>query len=82
MPKNFIRRHLPTPEKIGNMRGLGFLRHRLQDPSLWHLNRRSASGAVFWGLWCAFLPMPLHAIPAIIAAILFSLGLMRITRVC
>ncbi|MCC6375199.1 MAG: DUF2062 domain-containing protein, partial [Moraxellaceae bacterium] len=51
MPKNFIRRHLPTPEKIANMRGLGFLRHRLQDASLWHLNRRSASGAVFWGLW-------------------------------
>jgi|JI10StandDraft_1071094.scaffolds.fasta_scaffold1207831_1 hypothetical protein len=75
MPKNFIRRHLPTPEKIANMRGLGFLRHRLQDPSLWHLNRRSASGAVFWGLWCAFLPMPLHAIPAIIAAIFFRFNL-------
>ena len=75
MPKNFIRRHLPTPEKIANMRGLGFLRHRLQDASLWHLNRRSASGAVFWGLWCAFLPMPLHSIPAIVAAIFFRFNL-------
>lgn len=75
MPKKFIRRHLPAPEKIANMRGIGFLRHRLQDPSLWHLNRRSASGAVFWGLWCAFLPMPLHSIPAIAAAIFFRCNL-------
>jgi uncharacterized protein len=75
MPKRFIRKYLPNPEKIANIRGLGFLRHRLQDPNLWHLNRRSASGAVFWGIWCAFLPMPFHSIPAVFAAIFFRLNL-------
>lgn len=75
MPKRLIRKYLPDPDKIANMKGLGFLRHRLQDPNLWHLNRHSASGAVFWGLWCAFLPMPLHSIPAVIAALFFRLNL-------
>ena len=75
MPKEFIRRHLPSPEKISTMRGMGLFAHRLHDPSLWHLNRRSASLAAFWGIWCAFLPMPLHTLPAIVAAIVFRFNL-------
>lgn len=75
MPKKMIRKYLPDPEKIANMQGLGFLRHRLQDPNLWHLNRHSASGAMFWGLWCAFLPMPFQMVPAAIAALVFRVNL-------
>lgn len=75
MPKHIIRKYLPDPEKIANMQGLGFLRHRLQDPNLWHLNRHSASGAMFWGLWCAFLPMPFQMVPAAIAALIFRVNL-------
>lgn len=75
MPKHIIRKYLPAPEKIANMQGLGFLRHRLQDPNLWHLNRHSASGAMFWGLWCAFLPMPFQMLPAAIAALIFRVNL-------
>jgi|JI8StandDraft_1071087.scaffolds.fasta_scaffold125880_2 uncharacterized protein (DUF2062 family) len=75
MPKHIIRRYLPDPEKIARTPGLGFLRHRLEDPNLWHLNRRSASGAMFWGLWCAFLPMPFQTIPAALAALIFRVNL-------
>lgn len=75
MPKQMIRKYLPDPEKLANTPGLGFMRHRLQDPNLWHLNRHSASGAMFWGLWCAFLPMPLQMIPAAIAALVFRVNL-------
>ena len=75
MPKNFLKRHLPAPERIASIPGLGLIRHRLNDPNLWHLNRRSASGAVFWGLWFAFLPMPLHIIPAVFVAIFLRLNL-------
>ncbi len=75
MPKHLIRKYLPDPEKIASLPGLGPLRHRLEDPNLWHLNRRSASGAVFWGLWFAFLPMPFHTVPAVIVAIMLRLNL-------
>jgi hypothetical protein len=75
MPKHFIRRYLPAPDKIAQAPGLGFLRHHLEDPNLWHLNRRSAAGAMFWGLWFAFLPMPLHTIPAVIIAVVFRINL-------
>jgi hypothetical protein len=44
MPKRLIRKYLPNPEKIANMRGLGFLRNRLQDPNLWT-----------FGIWCGVL---------------------------
>lgn len=75
MPKALIRRYLPDPEKIVQMKGLGFMRHRLADPSLWQLNRRSAAGAMFWGLWCGFLPMPFQMVPAALAAIVFRVNL-------
>ncbi|HEX5277152.1 MAG TPA: DUF2062 domain-containing protein [Fluviicoccus sp.] len=75
MPRKLINRHLPDPARIAGIRGLGFLRHHLEDPNLWHLNRRSASGAVFWGLWFAFLPMPLHTVPAVVIALLLRVNL-------
>jgi uncharacterized protein (DUF2062 family) len=75
MAKAFIRRYLPTPEQIREMKGLGFLRNRLSDPSLWHLNRRSASWAMFWGLFCAFLPVPFQMVPATAIAIVFRINL-------
>jgi len=75
MPKQFLRRHLPSPEKIASMKGLGRLRPYLSDPNLWHLNRRSVSGAMYWGLFCAFLPIPMQIIPVTIGAILFRVNL-------
>ena len=75
MPKQLIRRYLPHPDKIIQHRSLRFMSKRLADPSLWHLNKRSAAGAVFWGLWCAFLPMPLQMLPAAAAAIHFRVTL-------
>lgn len=75
MPKALLRRYLPDPDKIMASPSLGFLGHRLRDPSIWHLNRRSASGAVFWGLFCAFLPMPLQMVPAAIGVLLLRVNL-------
>lgn len=70
-----MRRYLPSPERIREQKALGFLRHRLADPSLWHLNRRSASLAMFWGLICAFLPIPLQMVPATVIAIILRINL-------
>lgn len=75
MPKALLRRYLPDPDKILASKSLGFLGDRLRDPSIWHLNRRSASGAVFWGLFCAFLPIPLQMIPAALGVLAFRVNL-------
>lgn len=75
MPKHLIKRYLPDPERIANYPGLGLLGKRLGDPSLWHLHRRSAAGAAFWGLWCAMLPMPGQMLVAAGLAIVFRVNL-------
>ena len=75
MPKALIRRYLPSPEKIRAQKSLGFMRHRLGDPSLWHLNRRSASLAMFWGIFFTFMPMPFQMVPATLIAIALRINL-------
>lgn len=59
MPRSFFRHYLPGPRRLRAHRslrlGLGALLH---DPDLWHLNRRSVSGAVGVGLFVAWMPLP------------------------
>lgn len=58
MPRKFLKRYLPdsaTMQKHPHLQRFG---NRLHDPNLWHLNRRSISGAVAVGLFCALLPIP------------------------
>ena len=42
---------------------------RLQEPSLWHINRRSCSLAVALGVFCAFIPVPFQMVIAAAGAI-------------
>lgn len=60
---NWIKKYLPTAQTIREQRSLGPVRNLLLKPELWHLHRRSASGAVFIGLFCAFLPLPIGQMP-------------------
>lgn len=54
--KRWLRQRLPDPRRILDNRYLGVFGSLLQDPNLWHLNRRSASGAFAVGLFVMFLP--------------------------
>ncbi|MEC8208404.1 MAG: DUF2062 domain-containing protein, partial [Pseudomonadota bacterium] len=45
MPKKFIRRFLPDHQSIKQNKALKIFGKVLHEPNLWHLNRRSASGA-------------------------------------
>lgn len=47
----------------------------LSNPNLWHMNRRSVSGAVALGLFVAFLPMPAQMLVAAFGAILIRVNL-------
>lgn len=70
MPRNWLRRKLPSDRKIKGRRQLRWLGKLLEDPYLLHLNRRSVSMGVGIGLFNAFLPligqMPLAAVMAIV----------------
>ncbi len=75
MPKKLLQRYMPTPEFIRNHKHLQFLGKALHDPNLFHLNRRSASGAMAVGLFFAFVPMPFQMVPAAAGALLFRVNL-------
>ncbi|MCP4433401.1 MAG: DUF2062 domain-containing protein [Gammaproteobacteria bacterium] len=71
MSKKLIKRYLPHPDKITENRWIKKLGPRLQAPDLWHINRRSLSGAAAIGIFCAFIPVPFQMLLAAIGAIIF-----------
>lgn len=75
MPKKLIQRFSPKPETLKNHPHLKHFGEALQNPSLWHLNRRSAAGAVAIGLFCAWMPIPFQMVLAAIIAMFFSANL-------
>lgn len=76
MPKKLIKRYLPHPDAIKENKSLRrFLGHRIHEPNLWHLHRRSVSMAFFVGVFCAFIPIPLQMIVAAFLAFLLRCNL-------
>ena len=69
--RSFFKRFLPEPHRVRNHKHLRHFGDLLHDPGIWHLNRRSASGGIAVGLFCAFIPLPIHMIVAAAVAILF-----------
>ena len=75
MPKKLIRRYLPDHHKIKSHKHLKCFGTLIHDPNLWHLNRRSVSGALFLGLICAWIPVPFQMVIAAGVAILAHVNL-------
>jgi len=75
MPKKIIKKYLPSPEKIKQMRVLNLFGSMLHDGNLWHLNRRSARGAFAVGLFWAWTPLPFQMVFSAITAIPFRVNL-------
>jgi len=69
MARKFFRKLLPHPDVVTKNRWIMLLGPRLQDPSLWHINRRSCSLAVALGVFCAFIPIPFQMVIAAALAI-------------
>lgn len=69
MARRIIQRYLPAPDALRNNRALSWLGHLLDDPNLWHINRRSTAMAVAVGLFCAFVPIPVQMIMAATIAV-------------
>lgn len=73
--RSFFKRFLPEPHRIRDHKHLRHFGDLLHDPNIWHLNRRSAAGGIAIGLFCTFIPLPVHMIVAAAAAILFRVNL-------
>ncbi len=69
MPKKLLLRYLPHRDAISEHRALKPVSRWLRNPEIWHLHRRSVSGATFIGLFCAFLPIPFQMLIASLLAI-------------
>lgn len=75
MSKKFIKRYMPHHDTFHETQQLRPLKPYLKHPCLWHLNRRTVSGAVAIGLFCAYLPMPMEMLVAAMMAILMRVNL-------
>jgi uncharacterized protein len=69
MPRKFLRKYLPDPEAVRSGRMVSFFGGWLRHPNLWHLNRRSVSGAVAIGLAAGLVPGPLQMLTALLLAV-------------
>ncbi len=75
MPQKLFKKLIPSPAAIKSSLPFEFLGEHIHDPNLWRLNKKSVSRAVFIGIFCAFLPIPLQMLLAAVLAILFTANL-------
>ncbi len=75
MPRNFFKRHMPTAERVRELRAFRIFGDRIFHPALWHLNRRTAAGGVAIGMFCGLIPGPFQMLGAGIAALVLRVNL-------
>lgn len=75
MPKKFMKRYLPSPDKVRSMQSLSFLGDILHEPNLWHINRHSVARAFLIGIFFAFIPMPFQMVAAAFFAVWMNANL-------
>lgn len=71
-----LKRLIPDPDRIREIKSLRFLGQRIYSPNLWHFNRQSVSRAFAVGLWAMYTPpLPIQQVVAAIGAIYFGANL-------
>lgn len=73
--RHWLRKCLPDHAAIHENRWLAPFRNTLLHPRLWHLNRRSAAGAVAVGLFTGLFPPPFQMVSAALCAVIFRINL-------
>jgi uncharacterized protein (DUF2062 family) len=75
MPKHLIKKYFPDRDTIRNHKRLQVFGNLLHDANLWHMNRRSVSGAFAAGLFWSMIPIPLQMLAAAACAIIFRVNM-------
>ncbi len=75
MPRKLLKRIMPDHKTMCEHPHLKKFGERLTDPKIWHLNRRSVSGAVALGLFIGFMPILGQMFVAAILAIVLRVNL-------
>jgi uncharacterized protein (DUF2062 family) len=75
MPKKTLKLLVPSRTKVRQIKILTLLGDWIYAPNLWHINRYSASMAIFVGLFVAFMPIPGQMLLAALLAILLGCNL-------
>jgi uncharacterized protein (DUF2062 family) len=75
MPRKFLRRILPDHHEVRRYKTFRVFGTLLHDPDLWHLNRRSVSGAFSLGLFWTFIPIPTQMLFSAACAILLRVNI-------
>jgi hypothetical protein len=71
MARFSLKKLIPPAETLRRSKSLRFLGRLLDNPNLFHMNRRSVSKAFFWGVFIGLLPpVPIHTPAAAIAALI------------
>jgi len=70
-----LKRHMPSVDKVREVKAFGLIGAALFHPGLWHLNRRSAADGFAVGPFCGLTPGPLQMISAGIVALFFRVKL-------
>ncbi len=74
-PRRYLQRRFAKRTDFLDRPALRWLGHRLHDPNLWHLGRRSVAGAMGLGFFLAFIPIPIHMVVAAIVALVCRVNL-------
>ncbi len=69
MPKQLIKKYIPSNEKIKNHKHLKIFGNSLFKNQIWNLNRYTTPRAFAVGVFCAFLPIPFQMVVAAAIAI-------------
>ena len=70
--RDTLKKYSPKRENVN----LGWLNKHLHDPLLWKWNKQTIAKAFAIGLFCAFLPLPVHTLLAAILAVIFSANIL------
>ena len=75
MPRQFLKRIVPSQRSLEDRWFLRPFGTRLADPQLWTLHRRGVTAAFGAGLAICFIPLPVHLLTACTAAVIWRLNI-------